>query len=53
MPARMTTHPNNTYMRRSLNRHLITFRQSGAEPKAWSIPPTRLRARKQSQRLSK
>ena len=53
MLVRATTKPNNTYLRRSLHRHLLTFRQSGAEPKSWSVPTTRLRARKQAERAGK
>ena len=53
MPVRAITRHANTTLRRSLDRHLLTFRASGAEPRAWSVPPTRLRARKQVQRAGK
>ena len=53
MPTRAVTRYAGTTLRRSLHRHLLTFRPSGAEPRAWSVPPTRLRARKQARRAGK
>lgn len=53
MPTRVISKHNNTYLRRSLNRHLLTFRPSEAEPKSWSVPATRRRARKQAERAGR
>lgn len=53
MPTRAITKHANTTLRRSLHRHLLTFRPFGAEPRAWSVPAARLRARKQAERAGK
>lgn len=44
---------NTAVLRRSLCRHLLTFRAPGTEPKAWSVPTTRRHARKQAERAGK